>query len=159
MKKVIIEFEPNIGKFMEARQCADLVTLPSDKGDPASLKISLQDQIDRDKGKYMEIGVTFTNPMLNTYKRSYIAKELKKTLDRSKNVLKYNMIAELSEFGRFHYHGIILFKDTKRIDNFRRRLTTKYGRTEVKYIRNEESYVDYMTKGDDCMCKYNFKKT
>lgn len=104
----------------------------------------LQDKIE----KYASEGgraytITFTDILLNKYKDRYLMLQVEKMIKRTKNVLKYVFIKDLSATGRFHLHGVILAKRIEVYEIVRKKMSKNFGICKVKFVDNTQKWADY----------------
>lgn len=66
--------------------------------------------------------------------------------DRPPYNIKLCIIWEHSISGKYHNHGIFSGMPNDMVDYVNRALSRRYGRTEIKMIRNQPKYIEYMFK-------------
>lgn len=92
----------------------------------------------------VEITVTFTDKVLNTYKDEFIIKDFSKFIHKKGQAFEYICIPDWSDSNRLHIHGIVHELDTVKASNALKCLKKKYGRCEYKMISYPDSYKKYM---------------
>lgn len=86
---------------------------------------------------------SFKEDQIMMYNEDYMTREVDKAIGRTKNVLKYIMVADWSPTGRFHMHGVIVFNDIVQILSFQKKMVTKFGNIKLKTIDNSVKWANY----------------
>lgn len=96
----------------------------------------------------LELTITFTDKILNTYTHEYIHKDLFKLIDKNNLNFRVILFKDYSQTGRLHYHGLIkpINKGLERLDTWRRAVARRYGRLELKPINSRQYYLIYCLK-------------
>jgi len=90
--------------------------------------------------------VTFTDHNLKMYKDQYLYDMVEMIMKKTKGVVKYKMIGEYSETGRYHLHGVVLCNTLQQHGNLQRKLRRTFGIVKVKVIDNTPKWAEYCVK-------------
>lgn len=118
-----------------------------------SLDVIMSGQIKGVQGVYDKMNsisghamtITFIDRLLFKYKVEFLVRELERIHKKTKGVLKYMYVSDISKNGRLHFHGTVEFQDVKYIVNLRRKLS-KFGITKCKVIDDVPGWCHYCVK-------------
>lgn len=95
--------------------------------------------------------ITYTDNNLTMYNTRYLYAETCRQITKTRGLVGYILIPELSECGRFHLHGVIHMKDCVGYKRVSDKLRRSWGIIKLKPISNTEGWADY--------CLKQYKKT
>lgn len=96
----------------------------------------------------MEITITYKPEMSRNFNESSltdITKTILCSMSKRRN-LSFLLVGEFSPTGMYHMHGIVHTLGGRDVNYIKRKLGHELGRTEVKPIVYQESYVNYVLK-------------
>lgn len=93
--------------------------------------------------------ITFTDHNLWKYKEQFLYDTVEILLKKTKGVLRWCLIPEYSETGRYHMHGVILCNTLQSHSRIQRKLRRNFGIIQIKCIDNSRRWMLY------CMKQYN----
>lgn len=93
---------------------------------------------------HIALTVTFTDSNLFKYKEQYLVQQVKQCIKRTRGIVRYCLIKDVSRTGRFHLHGSIQTSNVNAIANLRRKLS-QFGITKAKVIDNVDRWTEYCT--------------
>jgi len=94
------------------------------------------------------ITITFTDANIRMYKNYYLRTMVLAQIQKTRNIIKYCFIPEISKVGRFHYHGSIKVTKRTAVENLRKKLS-QFGICKVKLVDNAPKWAHYVMKSYD----------